>query len=184
MSFVASICLVVATATAPLAVEAARERDMLRISFRLLAPLPAAIENALPSGAVVRVRYPIRLRSDRKLWWDRKVWKGEVISLVVFDPVTGRYRGDVVLDGVIVTSREMDTAADAREFLIQPGPVLLALPPKRRAPSMKVRVRAVFASSTQWLFFPDIEGTSWVEVPLQQAPAHDSRSPTAVEPAA
>ncbi len=158
----------------PIALQAVRQRGMLQVSFQLLAPLPEAVESALPSGAVVRVRYPLRVRSPRRMWWDRKVWRGEVVATVAFDPVTGRYRGEVALDGVIVTSREFATAADARELLIAPGPVLLALPPDRRLPNLMARVRAVFSSSTKWLIFPDTEGTDWVETPVS--------APTAQEP--
>jgi hypothetical protein len=149
----------------PLALDVKRDRDALRVSFQLIEELPEAIDAALPTGALVRVRYPLRVRIPRRLWWDRKIWKGEVTASATFDPVTGRYRCAVVLDGVIVTSRELETAASARQFLTNPGPVLLSLPPTKKSP-LKVRVRAIFSSSTKWLLFPAAEGTKWVEVPI------------------
>jgi hypothetical protein len=180
MSITASLCLAVAVAAPPMALEATREGEVLHVSFSLLAPLPDAINEALPSGAAVRVRYPLRVRSPRRLWWDRKVWKGEVVTVVVFDPITGRYRGDVVLDGVVVTSRELATAEAAREFLANPGPILLRPPPGKRAPPVRVKVRAIFASSTVWLFFPSIDGTEWVEVEVPQ-PEAEGPGPEAAE---
>jgi len=169
MSIVLTLVLTAAVATAsPMALEAERDRDTLRVSFRLLGDLPPAMNDALPSGVVVRIHYPLRVRIPRRLWWDRKVWKGEVVTVVVFDPVTGRYRGEVILDGVIVTSRELADSDAARDFLTDPGAVLLSLPPSKRAPALRVRVRAVFDSSTKWLFFPSVDGTEWVEIDLPQ----------------
>lgn len=149
----------------PLAVEVDQQRDTLKVSFSLQEPLPAMIEDALPSGAEVRVRYPLRVRSPRTLWWDRKLWKGEVLATAIFDPITGRYRCEVVLDDVIVSSREMESAAGARDFLASPGPVLLSLSIEKRS-RLYVRVRAIFSSSTKWLFFSSVDGTPWVEVAI------------------
>ncbi len=169
MSIALTLILTVAVATAsPMALEAERDHETLRVSFRLLEDLPAAIDDTLPTGVVVRVRYPLRVRTPRRLWWDNKVWKGEVVTVVVFDPVTGRYRGEVILDGVIVTSRELADLDAARGFLTDPGAVLLSLPSSKRPPALRVRVRAVFDSSTKWLFFPSVDGTEWVEIDLPQ----------------
>lgn len=150
---------------APLALQVDQQRDTLRVSFQLLQSLPASMEEALPSGAEVEVRYPLRVRSPRALWWDRKHWKGEVVATAIFDPITGRYRCEVVLDGVIVSSRELDSAAGARDFLVDPGPVLLSLSIEKKA-RLFVRVRAIFSSSTKWLIFPSVDGTPWVEVEI------------------
>jgi hypothetical protein len=166
MSGILSLVLAAALSSPqPLALEVDQQRDTLRVSFQLLEPLPVSIEQGLPSGAEVTVRYPLRVRSPRALWWDRKHWKGEVVATAIFDPITGRYRCEAVLDGVIVSSHEMDSAEDAREFLAAPGPVLLSLSIQKRA-RLLVRVRAVFSSSTKWLVFPSVDGTPWVEVAI------------------
>jgi hypothetical protein len=168
-----------AAASPPIALEVERSDEVLRVSFRLREELPETIEAALPSGALVRIRYPVRVRDPRKLWWDHKLWKGEVVTTVGFDAVTGRYRGEVVLDGVIIASHEFDSSTAAREFLLDPGPVLLALPTKKKTPTLRVRVRAVFSSSTTWLIFPSVEATEWVEVtvpPPEPEEASPSRS--------
>jgi hypothetical protein len=160
---------------ASLAVDTQRGLDELTVSFRLLEPLPEAIEDALPSGAVVNIRYPIRVRAPRRMWWDRKLWKGDAVAKASFDPVTGRYRCELVLDGVIVTGADFDDLADVRSWLAEPGPVRFALPEGRRKAALKVRIRAVFSSSTKWLVFPSAKGTKWVEVlvsPLEEEPAH------------
>jgi hypothetical protein len=148
---------------ASLAVETHRGVDELTVSFRLLDPLPEAIENALPSGAVVRIRYPIRVRSPRRMWRDKRVWRGDAVATANFDPVTGRYRCELVLDGVIVAGTDYDDPADVRDWLAEPGEIRLALPEGRRKSPLKVRVRAVFSSSTKMLVFPSVDGTKWVE---------------------
>lgn len=164
---------------APLALEVDQQRDALKVSFSLLEPLPTAIEDALSSGAEVQVRYPLKVRRPRTLWWDRKLWKGEVLATAIFDPITGRYRCQVVLDDVIVSSQEMDSADGARDFLASPGPVLLSLSMEKKA-KLFVRVRAIFSSSTKWLVFPSVDGTPWVEVPVMPAAA---QNPTETEAA-
>ncbi len=49
-----------------------------------------AFTDALPSGAVVRVIYPLRVRKNRTFIWDGRIWKGEATSRVAFDPLTGK----------------------------------------------------------------------------------------------
>jgi len=183
MSGVTVVCLAaMLAAQGPLALEVEHDGDVLKVSFQLLEPLPESIETALSSGAVVRVRYPLRVRNPRPLWWDGKVWKGEVVATASFDPITGRYRCEVVLDGVIVSSRELDSADAARDFLKSPGPVLLSLPPTKKA-KLWVKVRAVFSSSTKWLLFPSVEGTKWVDVPITPDPRAETEGDTATEAA-
>lgn len=183
MTGVATVCLAaVLAAQGPLALQVEHDRNALKVSFQLLEPLPESLEAALPSGAVVRIRYPLRVRSPRPLWWDRKVWKGDVVATATFDPITGRYTCEVVLDGDIVTSTELETASAARDFLTSPGPVLLSLPPTKKA-KLWVRVRAVYSSSTKWLLFPSVDGTKWVEVPITPARPEESEGAEAAEDA-
>ncbi|HOC42969.1 MAG TPA: DUF4390 domain-containing protein [Thermoanaerobaculales bacterium] len=165
-ALLAMLLAAAAAAAAPLVVQTELSSDTLTVAFRLDEPLPASLEDALPSGATVEVRYQVRVRSARKLWWDKKMWKGEAVATAVFDPIIGRYECELVLDGVIVTSHEVETTDAARSWLSDPGPVRFALPEGLEPRSMEVRVRAVFSSSTKWLFFPDTEGTDWVGAPI------------------
>lgn len=169
------VVLLAATVSAapPLELDTSIERDTLRVEFRLVDPLPDDLESALPTGAQVGVRYLVRVRSTRKLWWDKKLWKGEAVAGVVFDPVIGRYRCELVLDGVIVSSREVNSQDEARRWLVRPGEVRFAIGDGPRKGTLKVRVRAVFSSTTKWLLFPDTEGTRWVEVPINPVTATD-----------
>jgi hypothetical protein len=159
-----------AATAAPIAVSTALEQGTLTVEFRLTTALPAAIEAALPSGAAVEVRYQVRLRSTRKMWWDKKVWTGEAVATAVFDPVIGRYECELVVDGVIVGSHEVESVDAARAWLADPGRVRFAMPADLQPRPLWVRVRAVFASSTKWLIFPDVEGTEWVEAPIELPP--------------
>ena len=109
----------------------------------------------------------MKVRALRRLLWNRKVWEGEVASRIAFDPVTGRYQCELILDQVIVTSVESLSAEEAEAWLSRPPAVRLSIPFGRRQPELVVRVRAVFASSTKWLVFPSVEGTEWVEVSVE-----------------
>jgi hypothetical protein len=161
------LVLVAAAATAaPVTLDTALDGDTLSLEIRLAEPLPENLETALPSGAKVAVTYLIRVRSARKVWWDKKVWRGDAVASAIFDPVTGRYRCELVLDGVVVSSREAESTDEARKWLKAPDTVRFAMPEDLKRISLRVRVRAVFASSTKWLFFPDVDGTKWVEVPI------------------
>jgi hypothetical protein len=173
MSLVACFLLAVAGLAAPaepLVVSVARERDALEVRVELVAPLPEPLQAALPTGAQVRVSYPLRLRVHRSVLWDRRLWRGEIVSSVAFDPVIGRYRCELVLDRVIVATRETESPQAAVAWLRSPPPVRLDVPAERRAAALLVRVRAVFASATKWLLFPVVEGTDWVEVRLEKGP--------------
>ena len=171
---VAGWLLVVAAGLAapaePLVVNVARERDALEVRVELIAPLPDALQAALPTGAQVRVAFPVRLRVHRSFFWDRRMWHGEITSSVAFDPVVGRYRCELVLDRVIVATRETPSPTEALAWLRSPPPVRLDLPAGRRTADLLVRVRAVYASATRWLMFPSVEGTDWVEVRLESGP--------------
>jgi hypothetical protein len=167
MSGVLAILLAAAVSSStPIVLETELERGTLTVQFRLTDPLPETLEAALPSGATVAVRYQVRVRAIRKVWWDRKMWTGEAVAVATYDPIIGRFRCELVLDGVIVTSHEVETIDEARSWLADPGRVRFAMPEDMGSRPLRVRVRAVFASSTRWLFFPDIEGTAWVEQPI------------------
>lgn len=155
-----------AATAAPIVVDTKLEHDTLTVEFRLTEPLPATVEAALPSGVAVEVRYQVRVRSTRKMWWDKKMWTGEAVATAVFDPVIGRFDCELVVDGVIVSSHEVETIDTARSWLTDPGRVRFAMPAELQSRPLWVRVRAVFSSSTKWLFFPDTEGTEWVEAPI------------------
>lgn len=162
---------VVLAGTGPLSVDVSSDRDALGVTVRLTRPLPSAMDTALPSGAMVRIRYPLRVRSDRRLWWDRRLFRGDIIVSAAFDPLTGRYRCELSLDEVMVDTAEYESADDARRWLRAPPTVRLVLPEGRRLEGLTVRVRAVFSASTRWLVFPDIDGTPWVELPVELAAA-------------
>jgi hypothetical protein len=152
---------------APLAIEVEREWGALKTRLRLLAGLPEPFEEALPSGALVQVRYELRVRALRRYWWDRKVWSGTAKANVAFDPVTGRYRCELVLDDVIIASQETASADEARDWLTSPQQIRIILPGSKRTLHLHIRARAVFSTSTKWLIFPSAEGTDWVEVQLE-----------------
>ena len=149
--------------------EVVREPATLEVGFTLTTELPADTTAALSSGAEVRLSYPIRVKAKRRGWWDRKIWSGELVTLSVFDPVTGRFRCQVVLDGVITSTSEVESVAAARQCLTGPPAVHIELPEERRNATLKVRVRAVISSGTTWLLIPTQDATPWVEAVLDQA---------------
>lgn len=165
--------LAVATALlapVPLTVHISPEHQALDVRVELNVPLPEVFVNALPSGGVVRVVYPLRVRSRRAFWWDGRVWRGEMTSQASYDPITGRYRCELLLDEIIVALSEVDTMSDAVLWLKAPPSVRLVLSDFKKLDRLYVRARAIFSTSTTWLVFPDREGTEWVTVPVVQAP--------------
>jgi len=167
MSLALVLLLAVGTAApAPLRLDAVRGQAAVEVDFELVAPLPAELADALAAGTEVRLTYPLRVKAKRKAWWDRKVWGGEVVTIAAFDPVTGRYRCETILDGIISASREVESPADAARWLMAPAPVRVELPENRRGAVLQIRVRAVFSSGTTWLVFPTQDATEWVEVTL------------------
>jgi hypothetical protein len=160
----------VVAAPGPLALEVSREPAAVEIDFALAEPPPETLRETLESGAEARITYPLRLRAKRKAWWDWKVWTGELVSLASLDPVIGRYRCQVVLDGIITSTGEAETVEEATAWLTDPPSVRVELPEARRGAALRVRVRAVFARGTAWLIFPTQDATEWAEVVLD-APA-------------
>jgi hypothetical protein len=150
----------------PLVLEVTRDPAAVEVSFRLAAPLPDDISAALESGAEVRLTYPLRVKAKRRGWWDRRLWSGELVTISAFDAVTGRFRCEVILDGIITESEEAESAEEALLWLTSPPPVRVELPEERRQATLKVRVRAVFSSGTTWLIFPTQNATPWVETSL------------------
>lgn len=167
ISLAVSVALV---ASAPLTVEISPEYQSLNVRVHLNEPLPEVFFDSLPSGGVVRVVYPLRVRSKRTFLWDGRVWKGEMTSQSAFDPITGRYRCELLLDEVVVASREVDTINDAILWLKSPPSVWLVLSEFKKLDRLYLRTRAIFSRSTTWLVFPDREGTEWVSVPVVQPP--------------
>jgi len=166
----AVLCLAALLAPGPLIIEVHRDRGTLELVLQLTDPLPEPFEAALPTGAEVRMEFQVKVRATRSLWWDRRVWSGRVISTVSFDPITGRYRCQQLLDEVIVASREVDDPEVARTWLIAPPPVQLVLPSVNRSAKLYVRGRAVYSSSSRWLVFPATDGTPWVRAPVASDP--------------
>lgn len=168
------VVLLLATTAAlpdPLAVDAVREAEAVQVSVQLTTALPAAIETTLAAGAEVRLSFPIRMKAKRRLLWDRRLWSGELVTIAAFDPVTGRYRCQVILDGVITSTHEVESVAAAQRWLTSPPAVRIELPGERREDTLKLRVRAVFSRSTTWLIFPTQDATPWVELILGPDPA-------------
>lgn len=169
MSPLLAACLAAAVAATPsLTVDVHRVGAALEVSLELESPLPDQLDRALPTGAEVRLTYHLKVLADRRLWWDRRVWRGEMAATVAFDPVTGRYRCDQLLEGVIVASEETTSADAARSWLTAPPPVRLVLPRTKRA--LRLRARAVLSSGTAWLIFPTTFGSDWVEVAVEDLP--------------
>ena len=167
MSVALALLLAVGAAEPPpLLLEAMREPAAVEVSLSLATPLPDDLAEALASGAEVRLTYPLRVKAKRKIWWDRRVWGGEVVTIAAFDPITGRYNCEMILDGIISASREVETLADARRWLVEPAPVRVELPENRRQAVLEIRARAVFSSSITWLVFPTQEATPWTELTL------------------
>jgi hypothetical protein len=164
------LALVTALAGEPMTLDVDRGNEALVISFSLVQELPETIEETLSSGATAVIDYPLRVYGRRRMFPDRKVWKGVAKVTVNFDAVTGRFLCQLIVNGDTTASREVDSLDEARAWLKSPPPVELPIPAARRDAILRVRVRAVFASGTTWLVFPSTTGTDWLEVRLEPSP--------------
>ena len=165
-----ALLLITALAAQPLSLEVDRGAEALVIQFKLAGELPPSVESTLESGLATEIDYTLRVYARRRLFPDRKLWKGVAKASVTFDAVTGRFRCQVIVNGTTTVSREVDTAEAARRWLVAPPAVEIPLPHGRRGAFLRVRARAVFSSGTVWLIFPSTEGTGWIEVRLEASP--------------
>lgn len=165
--FLSVLFAVALFASQPLALEVERTAETLTLRFELLAPLPESVETALTSSAEVRIQFPFRVYARRRVWWDNRILKGIAETSATFDAVTGRYLCQLRVRKETVLSREFDSPEDAHRWLTAPPSISLPLPPARAGATLRVRVRAVFASGTTWLIFPTTDGTAWVEARLE-----------------
>ena len=162
-----ALVLTAALAAEPMVINVERGTDELVIRVEWAEALPEELETAFSAGSRVAIDYPLRVYARRRLFPDRKVWKGVAQSTVAFDAVTGRYLCQLIVDGTITVSREIDSATDAHRWLVAPPGVEVPIPEARREAFLRVRARAVFSSGTTWLVFPSTEGIDWVEVRLE-----------------
>jgi hypothetical protein len=162
--YLSTLVLVAAFAVEPVNVSVDRGAEGLEIRFELAEALPQTVETSLSSGATTEIAYSVRVYGRRRFFPDRKIWKGIARATVRFDAVTGRYVCQLIVNGSTTTSGEIDTLDAARGWLRAPPPIEVSLPEARREASLRVRVRAVFASGTAWLVFPSTDGTDWVEI--------------------
>jgi hypothetical protein len=168
MSSIAAVMLLMAAlAGNSVEVEVARGTEELVVGIELLAEVPEEIVSAISSGARAEIGYHVRVYARRRMFPDRKLWKGIARSTVNFDAVTGRYLCQLIVNGSTTASREVDSAEVARQWLLAPPAVEIPIPEGRRDAFLRVRVRAVFSSGTTWLVFPTTDGTDWVEVKLE-----------------
>ena len=166
-SLVAALLLVASLASDALLVGVDRSPEELAIRFELLVEMPEAVANTISSGARIEIDYPLRVYARRRMFPDRRIWKGVARSTVTFDAITGRYLCQLIVNGSTTVSREVDSVEFALRWLTAPPAVEVPLPKGRRDAFLRVRARAVFSSGTTWLVFPSTEGTDWVEVKLE-----------------
>ena len=166
-SLAAAVLLIASLASDALLVEVDRGPEELVVRFELLAEMPESVVNTVSSGARIEIDYPLRVYARRRMFPDRRIWKGVARSTVTFDAITGRYLCQLIVNGSTTVSREVDSVEVARQWLTAPPAVEVPLSKGRRDAFLRVRVRAVFSSGTTWLVFPSTEGTDWVEVKLE-----------------
>ena len=166
-SLVATLLLIASLASDALHVGVDRGPEELTVRLELLVETPEAVANSISSGARIEIDYPLRVYARRRMFPDRRVWKGVARSTVTFDAITGRYLCQLIVNGSTTVSREVDSVAFALQWLTAPPAVDVPLPKAPRDAFLRVRARAVFSSGTTWLVFPSTEGTDWVEVKLE-----------------
>ena len=159
-----------AFASEPMVLDVAREADRLVIHLALVDPVPEDIDTVLSSGARAEIEYTVRVFARRRMFPDRRLWRGTAESSVIFDALTGRYRCQLIVNGTTTDSRELLSFEEARRWLLAPPPVEVPIAKGRRDALLRVRARAVFSRGTTWLVFPSSTGTDWAEIKLEPLP--------------
>jgi len=162
-----TILLIASFASDAMLLEVDRLPEELTIRFELLSELPESVVSTVSSGARIEINYPLRVYARRKMFPDRRVWKGVARATVTFDAITGRYLCQLIVNDSTTVSREVESIGLALQWLKAPPAVEVPIPKARREAFLRVRVRAVFSSGTKWLVFPSSEGTAWVEVKIE-----------------
>ena len=166
-SLAAALLLIASFASDAMLLEVDRHPEELVIRFELLTEMPESVLSTVSSGARIEIDYPLRVYARRKMFPDRRIWKGVARATVTFDAITGRYLCQLIVNGSTTVSREVESVEVARQWLKAPPAVEVPIPKGRRDAFLRVRVRAVFSSGTNWLVLPSSEGTDWVEVKLE-----------------
>ena len=166
-SLAAALLLIASFASDAMLLEVDRHPEELVIRFELLTEMPESVLSTVSSGARIEIDYPLRVYARRKMFPDRRLWKGVARATVTFDAITGRYLCQLIVNGSTTVSREVESVEVARQWLKAPPAVEVPIPKGRRDAFLRVRVRAVCSSGTTWLVFPSSEGTDWVEVKLE-----------------
>ena len=100
MTILAGALLLIASfASDAMLLEVDRGPEELVIRFELLTEAPESVLQAVSSGARVEIDYPLRVYARRKMFPDRRVWKGVARATVSFDAITGRYLCQLIVNG-------------------------------------------------------------------------------------
>jgi len=83
-SLAAAVLLIASLASDALLVEVDRGPEELVVRFELLAEMPESVVNTVSSGARIEIDYPLRVYARRRMFPDRRIWKGEARSTVTF----------------------------------------------------------------------------------------------------
>ena len=116
-SLAAAVLLVASLASDTLHVGVDRGPEELVIRFELLAEMPESVVNTVSSGVRIEIDYPLRVYGRRKMFPDRRIWKGVARSTVTFDAITGRYLCQLIVNGSTTVSREVDSVEVALKWL-------------------------------------------------------------------
>ena len=108
-SLAAAVLLIASLATDAMHVGVERGPEELVIRFELLADMPESVVNTISSGARIEIEYPLRVYARRRMFPDRRIWKGVARSSVTFDAITGRYLCQLIVNGSTTVSREVDS---------------------------------------------------------------------------
>ena len=166
-SLAAAVLLVASLASDALHVGVDRGPEEVVVRLELLAEVPESVVSTVSSGVRVEIDYALRVYGRRRMFPDRRIWKGVARSTVTFDAIIGRYLCQLIVNGSTTVSREVDSVDFALQWLTAPPAVEVPIPKGRRDAFLRVRARAVFSSGTTWLVFPSTQGTDWVEVKLE-----------------
>lgn len=138
------------------------KRGKILVSFRLTGAFTEDIERAVASGMPVSFRYSIELKRVRAIWLNKRVASHELLTTVVYDNLTERYKLSRAVDGKLDRTEVVSDPVAMRRFMTELEALEL-FDASQLEPNGEyyVRVKGVTRDRNLFLFIPWDIGSGW-----------------------
>jgi hypothetical protein len=138
------------------------KRGRILVSFRLTGAFTEDIERAIASGLPISFRYTVELKKVRTLWVNKRIAKREILTTVIYDNLTERYKLSREVDGELHGTEVVSDPVAMRRFMAEFEALDLfdvsLLEPNGE---YYLRVKGVMKDRNLFLFIPWDIGSGW-----------------------